>query len=124
MPAPGAVNVLVPVASEDGFASVPSEEPGAPPLAAWMRTSYVGVPVAVAETVSQDLDLPVEALDLSERPRNCLRRAQINTVGELTKQTREDLLDMTNFGQKSLEEVIAKLDELGLGIAPSRDRNS
>ena len=65
--------------------------------------------VAVAETVSQDLDLPVEALDLSERPRNCLRRAQINTVGELTKQTREDLLDMTNFGQKSLEEVIAKL---------------
>ncbi len=80
--------------------------------------------VAVVETVSQDLDLPVEALDLSERPRNCLRRAQINTVGELTKQTREDLLDMTNFGQKSLEEVIAKLDELGLGIAPSRDRNS
>ena len=79
--------------------------------------------VAVAETVSQDLDLPVEALDLSERPRNCLRRAQINTVGELTKQTREDLLDMTNFGQKSLEEVIAKLDELGLGISPSRDRN-
>ena len=80
--------------------------------------------VAVVETVSQDLDLPVEALDLSERPRNCLRRAQINTVGELTKQTREDLLDMTNFGQKSLEEVIAKLDELGLGIAASRDRNS
>lgn len=80
--------------------------------------------VAVVETVSQDLDLPVEALDLSERPRNCLRRAQINTVGELTKQTREDLLDMTNFGQKSLKEVIAKLDELGLGIAPSRDRNS
>lgn len=79
--------------------------------------------VAVAETISQDLDLPIEALDLSERPRNCLRRAQINTVGELTKQTREDLLDMTNFGQKSLEEVIAKLDELGLGIAPSRDRN-
>ncbi|WP_420611936.1 DNA-directed RNA polymerase subunit alpha [Candidatus Spongiisocius sp.] len=79
--------------------------------------------VAVVETVSQDLDLPIEALDLSERPRNCLRRAQISTVGELTKQTREDLLDMTNFGQKSLEEVIAKLDELGLGISPSRDRN-
>ncbi|MCE2529911.1 MAG: DNA-directed RNA polymerase subunit alpha [Acidimicrobiia bacterium] len=79
--------------------------------------------VAVAETVSQDLDLPIDALDLSERPRNCLRRAQIETVGELTKQTREDLLDMTNFGQKSLEEVIAKLDELGLGIASSRDGN-
>ena len=79
--------------------------------------------VAVIETVSQDLDLPIDALDLSERPRNCLRRAQIETVGELTKQTREDLLDMTNFGQKSLEEVIAKLDELGLGIASSLDRN-
>lgn len=79
--------------------------------------------VAVAETVSQDLDLPIDALDLSERPRNCLRRAQIETVGELTKQTREDLLDMTNFGQKSLEEVIAKLDELGLGISSSRDGN-
>lgn len=79
--------------------------------------------VAEVDTVSQDLDLPIDALDLSERPRNCLRRAQIETVGELTKQTREDLLDMTNFGQKSLEEVIAKLDELGLGIASSRDRD-
>ena len=78
--------------------------------------------VAEAAAISQDLDLPIEALDLSERPRNCLRRAEIDTVGELTRQTREDLLDMTNFGQKSLEEVIAKLDELGLGIAPSRDR--
>ena len=61
--------------------------------------------LAVNETGSQDLDLPIEALDLSERPRNCLRRAQINTVGELVLKTREDLLDITNFGQKSLEEV-------------------
>lgn len=76
--------------------------------------------LAVNESESQDLDLPIEALDLSERPRNCLRRAQINTVGELVLQTREDLLDITNFGQKSLEEVVAKLDELGLGISSSR----
>jgi DNA-directed RNA polymerase subunit alpha len=79
--------------------------------------------IAVTDTVSQDLDLPIEALDLSERPRNCLRRAQIDTVGDLVQQTREDLLDITNFGQKSLEEVVSKLDELGLGISASRDRN-
>ena len=79
--------------------------------------------VAVVDTGSQDLDLPIEALDLSERPRNCLRRAQIDTVGDLVLKTREDLLDITNFGQKSLEEVVAKLDELGLGISASRDGN-
>ena len=77
--------------------------------------------LAVADPVSHDLDLSIDALDLSERPRNCLRRAQINAVGDLVLKTREDLLDITNFGQKSLEEVNAKLDELGLSLAPSRD---
>jgi DNA-directed RNA polymerase subunit alpha len=66
---------------------------------------------------SPDLELPIEALDLSERPRNCLRRAQIKTVGELVERTSDDLLNITNFGQKSLDEVIAKLDELGLSLA-------
>ncbi len=73
--------------------------------------------VAPAETGSPDLELPIEALDLSERPRNCLRRAQIKTVGELVQRTPDDLLNITNFGQKSLEEVQAKLDELGLSLA-------
>ncbi|HSR44293.1 MAG TPA: DNA-directed RNA polymerase subunit alpha [Acidimicrobiia bacterium] len=73
--------------------------------------------VATAESASPDLDLPIEALDLSERPRNCLRRAQVKTVGEIVQKTEEDLLNITNFGQKSLEEVIAKLDELGLSLA-------
>jgi DNA-directed RNA polymerase subunit alpha len=73
--------------------------------------------VAVAESASPDLDLPIEALDLSERPRNCLRRAQVKTVGEIVLKTEDDLLNITNFGQKSLEEVIAKLDELGLSLA-------
>lgn len=68
-------------------------------------------------TGSPDLDLPIEALDLSERPRNCLRRAQVKTVGELVERTSDDLLNITNFGQKSLEEVVAKLDELGLSLA-------
>ncbi len=77
--------------------------------------------VAVDDAISQDLDLPIEALDLSERPRNCLRRAEIDTVGDLVLKTREDLLDITNFGHKSLEEVLSKLDELGLDVAASRD---
>ena len=77
--------------------------------------------VISAEASSPDLDLPIEALDLSERPRNCLRRAQIATVGELVTRTEEDLLNITNFGQKSLEEVVAKLDEMGLSLRSPRD---
>ncbi len=65
---------------------------------------------------SPDLDLPIEDLDLSERPRNCLKRAQVNTVGELCERTEDDLLAITNFGQKSLDEVIQKLDERGLSL--------
>ena len=57
-----------------------------------------------------------EDLDLSERPRNCLKRAQVNTVGELLEKSEDDLLAITNFGQKSLDEVIAKLDERGLTL--------
>ena len=65
---------------------------------------------------SPDLDLPIEDLDLSERPRNCLKRAQVNTIGELVERTPEDLLAITNFGQKSLDEVIQRLDERGLSL--------
>ncbi|NHZ71047.1 MAG: DNA-directed RNA polymerase subunit alpha [Proteobacteria bacterium] len=73
--------------------------------------------LAPVETSGQEhLDLPIEALDLSERPRNCLRRAQVQTVGELIEKTEEDLLNITNFGMKSLEEVVAKLDELGFSL--------
>jgi DNA-directed RNA polymerase subunit alpha len=76
--------------------------------------------VGTTATGSPDLDLPIEDLDLSERPRNCLKRAQVNTVGELLEKTEDDLLAITNFGQKSLDEVIAKLDERGLSLH-SRD---
>jgi len=65
---------------------------------------------------SPDLDLRIEELDLSERPRNCLKRAQINTIGELVDKTLDDLLGITNFGQKSLDEVIQRLDERGLSL--------
>lgn len=72
---------------------------------------------------SPDLDLPIEALDLTERPRNCLRRVQIDTVGELVTRSSDELLNITNFGQKSLEEVTAKLDELGLSLADAPSEN-
>jgi DNA-directed RNA polymerase subunit alpha len=72
--------------------------------------------VGVLGSGSPDLDLAIEELDLSERPRNCLKRAQVNTVGELVNKTEEDLLAITNFGQKSLDEVTAKLDERGLSL--------
>ncbi|MHB8294238.1 MAG: DNA-directed RNA polymerase subunit alpha C-terminal domain-containing protein [Acidimicrobiales bacterium] len=69
-----------------------------------------------AGTGSPDLDLPIEDLDLSERPQNCLRRAQVNTIGELVNRSVDDLLAITNFGQKSLDEVLEKLDERGLAL--------
>jgi DNA-directed RNA polymerase subunit alpha len=72
--------------------------------------------VAGVAAGSPDLDLPIEDLDLSERPRNCLKRAQINTIGELLTKTEDDLLNITNFGQKSLDEVKQKLDERGLSL--------
>lgn len=65
---------------------------------------------------SPDLELSVEDLDLSERPRNCLKRAQVNTVGELLEKSEDDLLAITNFGQKSLDEVLEKLDARGLSL--------
>jgi len=75
----------------------------------------LGEAVQIA-TGGPDMDLPIEDLELSERPRNCLKRAQVNSVGELLLKSEDDLLAITNFGQKSLDEVIAKLDERGLTL--------
>ena len=72
--------------------------------------------VAPVGSGPSDLDQPIEDLDLSERPRNCLKRAQVNSIGELLDKTEDDLLAITNFGQKSLDEVVEKLDERGLTL--------
>ena len=72
--------------------------------------------VAAVGSGPSDLDQPIEDLELSERPRNCLKRAQVNTIGELVNKTEDDLLAITNFGQKSLDEVVEKLDERGLSL--------
>ena len=72
--------------------------------------------VSPVTATSPDLELAIEELDLSERPRNCLKRARVDTIGQLVQKTEDDLLAITNFGQKSLDEVIQKLDERGLSL--------
>lgn len=63
------------------------------------------------------LEMSIDELELSVRSYNCLKRAGINTVEELTNKTSEDMMKVRNLGRKSLEEVLAKLDELGLGLS-------
>ncbi|AIO18106.1 DNA-directed RNA polymerase subunit alpha [Candidatus Izimaplasma bacterium HR1] len=69
------------------------------------------------EQNSQILEMQIEDLDLSVRSYNCLKRAGINTVEELTQKTEEDMMKVRNLGKKSLKEVKQKLDELSLGLA-------
>lgn len=67
------------------------------------------------------LEMTIEELDLSVRSYNCLKRASINTVEDLTNKTEEDMMKVRNLGRKSLEEVLQKLHALGLSLAPSED---
>ncbi len=62
------------------------------------------------------MEMTIEELDLSVRSYNCLKRAGINTVQELTQRTEEDMMKVRNLGRKSLEEVQEKLGELGLSL--------
>ncbi|MCP6717147.1 DNA-directed RNA polymerase subunit alpha, partial [Klebsiella pneumoniae] len=62
------------------------------------------------------LEMTIEELDLSVRSYNCLKRAGINTVQELTNKTEADMMKVRNLGRKSLEEVKAKLADLGLSL--------
>lgn len=70
-----------------------------------------------SEQNSQILEMQIEDLDLSVRSYNCLKRAGINTVDELTQKSEEDMMKVRNLGKKSLKEVKQKLDELSLGLA-------
>ncbi|MDW7673423.1 MAG: DNA-directed RNA polymerase subunit alpha [Bacillota bacterium] len=73
------------------------------------------------ETKDKILEMTIEELDLSVRSYNCLKRAGINTVEELTNRTDEDMMKVRNLGKKSLEEVINKLHELGLSLKQSEE---
>ncbi len=65
---------------------------------------------------SPELDMPIEDLLLSQRPHNCLKRAQVNTIGDLVTRSEEELMGLPNFGAQSINEVKAKLDERGLAL--------
>ncbi len=67
------------------------------------------------------LETTIEELDLSVRSYNCLKRAGINTVQDLTNRSENDMMKVRNLGRKSLEEVIAKLDSLGLALTTNED---
>ena len=62
------------------------------------------------------LEMSIDDMDLSVRSYNCLKRAGIQTVADLTERTEEDMLKVRNLGRKSLDEVIAKLESYGLSL--------
>jgi DNA-directed RNA polymerase subunit alpha len=68
------------------------------------------------------LEMNIDELELSVRSYNCLKRAGINTVEELCNKTPEDMMKVRNLGRKSLEEVLAKLKELGLELSPGEEQ--
>lgn len=74
-----------------------------------------------ADSKVKVLEMSVEDLDLSVRSYNCLKRANIHTVDDLTRRTEEDMLKVRNLGKKSLEEVVKKLEDLGLGLKTQED---
>ena len=69
----------------------------------------------------QILRMVIEDMDLSVRSYNCLKRANIHTVEDLTKKTEDDMLKVRNLGRKSLDEVIAKLESYGLSLSKQED---
>jgi DNA-directed RNA polymerase subunit alpha len=84
-----------------------------------MTDSVNGVEIMVEKEEDKKekvLEMTIEELDLSVRSYNCLKRAGINTVEELTEKTEDDMMKVRNLGKKSLEEVKQKLEELGLGL--------
>ncbi|MGN0480163.1 MAG: DNA-directed RNA polymerase subunit alpha [Lachnospiraceae bacterium] len=76
---------------------------------------------APSDDKTKVLDMSIDELELSVRSYNCLKRAGINTVMELTNKTPDDMMKVRNLGRKSLDEVLAKLKELGLSLSPNED---
>ena len=76
-------------------------------------------PAPVAEETNPEMAVPIEDLNLTQRSYNCLKREGIHTIGELVSHTEQDLLDIRNFGMKSIDEVKEKLQTLGLSLKSS-----
>ena len=76
-------------------------------------------PSVMDAALAADLALPIEDLDLTVRSYNCLKREGIHTVGELVNRSEADLLDIRNFGSKSIDEIKAKLVSMGMSLKDS-----
>jgi len=85
------------------------------------REAVVIEPKKEEGTVAAACEINIDELELSVRSYNCLKRAGINTVGELVNKTAEDMMKVRNLGRKSLDEVLAKLKELGLSLKESEE---
>ena len=104
-------------------------------LAAKIMQDHIGLFVNLSETIKgmdilvkteddkqqQVLKMAIEDMDLSVRSYNCLKRANIHTVEDLTKKTEDDMLKVRNLGRKSLDEVIQKLESYGLALSKQED---
>ncbi len=104
-------------------------------LAAKIMQDHIALFVGLSETIKgmdilvkteddkqqQILKMAIEEMDLSVRSYNCLKRANIHTVEDLTKKTEDDMLKVRNLGRKSLEEVIQKLESYGLALKQQED---
>lgn len=95
-------------------------------LKLFINLSEIGTGAVVINEREDDekekvLEMSIDELELSVRSYNCLKRAGINTVEELTNRTSEDMMKVRNLGRKSLDEVLAKLKELGLQLNPSEE---
>lgn len=116
-----------------GNGAIPPDE--AVSQAAQIVAKYLQLFVSLTEKVPEDepepeeeedeqnknLEMPIEELELSVRSYNCLKRAGINSVEDLTQRTVEEMMKVRNLGKKSLEEVENKLDELGLALKKSEE---
>ena len=76
------------------------------------------------ETKIKLLETSIEDLELSPRSNNCLKRANIHTIDDLTRRTKEEMLRVRNLGSKSLDEIIFKLESLGLNLKPEEEQTS
>jgi len=90
-------------------------------LSARVREEASEEEVGEKTEVERVLEMPIEELELSMRSFNCLKRAGINTVGELIQKTEEEISKVRNMGKKSLEEVRNKLAEMGLAFRPEEE---
>ena len=110
-----AANLLI-----EHFVQIASISGQAPVLSSYEKSVVSSViEEESAETLEEEPSISIEELELSVRAYNCLKRASINSMSELLKKSEHDLLIIKNFGKKSADEVIEKLHEHGLDLAPN-----